>query len=84
MASKDKGPEVHEEPKQPTEGKLKDADSTSAPVPNDAELNDPPVRTSQPDVPIVQTLEVGAGAHEPVDDPNIDPDGRYNPGWDEA
>lgn len=40
------------------------ADETSAPVPNDAKLNDPPVRTNRPDVPIAGSLAAGAGAHE--------------------
>ena len=40
------------------------ADTTSAPVPNDAEANQPPVRTNRPDVPIAQVLAAGAGAHE--------------------
>jgi hypothetical protein len=40
------------------------ADETSAPVPNDAKLNDPPVRTNRPDVPIADSLAAGAGAHE--------------------
>jgi hypothetical protein len=40
------------------------ADETSAPVPNDAQLNDPPVRTNRPDVPIADSLAAGAGAHE--------------------
>ena len=40
------------------------ADKTSNPVDNDAEANQPPVRTNRPDVPIAQTLAAGAGAHE--------------------
>lgn len=53
------------------------ADTTSNPIPNDAQANDPPVRTNRPDVPIAQVLAAGAGAHEPVDDPNIGADGRF-------
>lgn len=67
------------EPAQPSEGSLKNADKTSNPVNNDAEVHDPPVRTNRPDVPILTTLAVGAGAHEPTDDPDIDVHGRYNP-----
>lgn len=59
------------------------ADKTSNPVNNDAEANQPPVRTNRPDVPIAQTLAAGAGAHEGrelnddgVDKDGIDADGR--------
>lgn len=69
----------------------KEADKTSSPVPNDAEANDPPVRTNRPDVPIAQVLTSGAGEHEgrelterkgfdgepvEVDDDGLDRDGR--------
>lgn len=67
------------EPKQPSTSGMKNADSTSNPVPNDAESNDPPVRTNRPDVPILTTLAVGAGAHEPESDPDFDVLGRYAP-----
>lgn len=40
------------------------ADTTSNPIPNDAQANQPPVRTNRPDVPIAQTLASGAGEHE--------------------
>jgi hypothetical protein len=71
-----------------TEATPAEADKTSAPVPNDAKLNDPPVRTNRPDVPIAQTLIAGAGAHagrdldhevdgEPVDANGIDAGGRF-------
>jgi len=68
------------------------ADETSAPVPNDAKLNDPPVRTNRPDVPIADSLAAGAGAHEArvldhvvtvdgveieVDENGLDADGRF-------
>jgi hypothetical protein len=47
-----------------TTAAVKNADQTSNPVPNDAEANDPPVRTNRPDVPIAASLAAGAGAHE--------------------
>lgn len=64
------------------------ADTTSAPIPNDAEANQPPVRTNRPDVPIAQVLAAGAGAHEgreldhevdgvAVDSDGLDADGRF-------
>lgn len=52
---------------QPAEGDLRDSDRTANAGPGDAEANDPPVRTDQPDVPVLTSLEVGAGAHEPPD-----------------
>jgi hypothetical protein len=54
----------------------KKADQTSSPVPNDAELEDPPVRTTRPDVPIAVSLATGAGQHEPPDPKKYHPDGR--------
>lgn len=67
------------------------ADTTSNAVPNDAEANQPPVRTNRPDVAIAQVLAAGAGAHEgrvldrevdgvAVDKDGIDADGRYHAG----
>lgn len=68
------------------------ADKTSNPVDNDAQANQPPVRTNRPDVPIAQVLAAGAGAHEgrvldrtvdvggvdvEVDKDGIDRDGRF-------
>ncbi len=53
------------------------ADKTSAPNDNDAKANQPPVRTNRPDVAIAQVLAVGAGAHEPPDDPHVGADGRW-------
>ena len=68
------------------------ADATSAPIPNDAKANQPPVRTNRPDVPIAQVLAAGAGEHEgreldhvveiegveyAVDADGIDADGRF-------
>ena len=49
----------------------------------DAELNDPPIRTTRPDVPIVQSLGTGAGQHTPPDDPRIDAEGRFVPEQEE-
>ena len=65
------------------------ADESSNPTPNDAEANQPPVRTDRPDVPIAQVLASGAGAHEgreldhevdgtAVDSDGIDADGRFH------
>jgi len=50
---------------QPDEKQLRDADRTGQAGPGDAELNDPPVRTDRPDVPVLVSLAVGAGRHEP-------------------
>lgn len=67
--------------KQPAVGSLKQADRTSNPVPNDAESNDPPVRTNRPDVEIIGSLAVGAGQHHgrtldhEVDGVAVDADG---------
>jgi hypothetical protein len=71
-----------DEPKeveQPSEGSLKQADKEVGPNIVDAELEDPPVRAVNPGTPILQTLKVGAGAHQPrdTDDENFDADGRY-------
>jgi hypothetical protein len=54
----------------------READKTSAPVPNDAQLEDPPVRTTRPDVPIGVSLATGAGEHVPPDPAKYTPDGR--------
>lgn len=62
---------------QPKEGSLKVADSRPGPDVHDAELEDAPVRTGRPDVPIVQTLKTGAGAHQPLSSEVHDLDGRY-------
>jgi hypothetical protein len=59
----------------------KQADKTSYPVPNDAEINDPPLRTNRPDVPIITSLGTGAGAHVPPSPDEVHPDGR--PVYDE-
>lgn len=62
--SKIKEQEVDVAARTVTEATPAEADKTSAPIPNDAKLNDPPVRTNRPDVPIADVLAAGAGAHE--------------------
>lgn len=56
------------------------ADETSAPGPytgDDApKVDDPPVRTTDPDQPIAQTLAAGAGEHTPPDPDVFDKEGR--------
>jgi len=52
------------------------ADETSYPIPNDAELNQPPVRTHRPDVAIAQTLAAGAGEHVPPSSDEVYASGR--------
>lgn len=64
-------------PKQPAESELKEADRVAGPYTGDADPNDPPVRTNRPDVPVLETLKVGAGAHLPNTDPAIDEAGRF-------
>lgn len=66
-------------PNQPTVSSLKEADKVSGPNIEDAELVDEPVRSNRPDVPVIQTLKVGAGAHTPPTDPHFGPDGRFYP-----
>ncbi len=63
------GPIVTSDPK-------READKTSYPVPNDAQLEDPPVRTARADVPIAVSLATGAGQHNPPDPEKYTPDGR--------
>lgn len=55
---------------------LKNADAVSGPGISDAELEDAPVRTGRPDVPVAVTLATGAGAHTPPDPDKVGPDGR--------
>jgi hypothetical protein len=62
-----------------TDNAPKKADQTNEPIGNDAAPDDPPVRAALPDTPIATTLATGAGAHVPVDDPDIGPDGRPSP-----
>ncbi len=55
------------------------ADESSEPGPYGKEgagLNDPPVRTNRPDVPIAQSLAAGAGAHTPPPEEDVDASGR--------
>lgn len=54
----------------------READKSSYPVPNDAQLDDPPLRSSRPDIGIVQSLATGAGAHNPPDPEKYDAQGR--------
>lgn len=63
------GPILTAEPK-------READKTSSPVPNDAKLEDPPVRTTRADVPIAVSMATGAGQHNPPDPELYDDDGR--------
>ncbi len=51
----------------------------AGPENQDAEGNDPPVRTNRPNVPIIQRLATGAGQHKPLNDPELDADGRLRP-----
>lgn len=51
------------------------ADKTSSPG-GEAYPEDPPVRTTRPDVPILQSLATGAGAHVPPDPEYYTPEGR--------
>lgn len=53
------------------------ADKTSNPIPNDAEINQAPVRSGRPDLPIAQVLGSGAGAHEVIRDEHLGTDGRW-------
>jgi hypothetical protein len=62
-----------------TDKPAKKADQTNEPIGNDAEPEDPPIRAALPDTPVATTLAAGAGAHQPVDDPDIGPDGRPSP-----
>jgi hypothetical protein len=54
----------------------READKTPYPVPNDAELHDPPIRVAKPNTPGIRTLATGAGAHTPPDPTAFDVDGR--------
>lgn len=86
IASAEAGPIVHEdvdtspresEPleEQPDVESLKDDDQVNAVV-GDAEPHDPPVRTTLPDVPVIGSLAVGAGQHQPTDAEEYDESGR--------
>lgn len=60
----------------PSEGQLKHDDKVPA-VHHDAGVNDPPLRTNRPDVPVIQRLAHGAGEHRPLVDDDFDDDGRF-------
>jgi hypothetical protein len=62
------------------------ADKTSIPGPSYPPAEDPPVRTTRPDVPIAVALASGAGEHTPPDLEKYTPDGRPRdlPGSDES
>lgn len=53
-----------------------EADKSSYPGPGDAKAEQPPVRTTRPDVPIVVSSSTGAGQHEPPDPGEYHADGR--------
>lgn len=53
----------------------KSADQSSYPG-GEAEIHDPPIRSTKPDVGIIRTLATGAGAHVPPDPDVYTPEGR--------
>jgi hypothetical protein len=53
-----------------------DADKTPYPVGEQPPIERPPYSTGRPDVPIVQSAVLGAGAHTPPDPAEFKPDGR--------
>lgn len=59
------GPPADKPLDQPDPKELRESDRTANAGPGDAEVNDPPVRTDRPDVPVLSSLAVGAGQHEP-------------------
>jgi hypothetical protein len=59
-----------------TEATPSPADETSMPNHLNTEHEQPPVRSSRPDVPLAQTLTAGAGEHTPPDPKVWGPDGR--------
>lgn len=70
-----------------TTNTVSDADKSSAPGPyhpdhGGPKLNDPPLRTNRPDVPIAHALSTGAGQHDPPSSDDVQFDGR--PVYDEA
>lgn len=69
---------------QPAVSALKAADQAPGLPTQDAEIHDPPLRSNRPQSELIASLAVGSGQHTPVTDPDIDPAGRYNPGWDEG
>lgn len=60
----DPGTDEQDRAKHPAEKDLK-LDDQKAAVHGDAEVDDPPVRTHLPDVPVIQRLGTGAGQHVP-------------------
>lgn len=52
------------------------AAKTSYPVPSETGVEDPPIRTTRHDVPILRSLATGAGAHVPPDPDKYHADGR--------
>lgn len=60
-----------------SEGSLPaEADKSSYPGPGDAKSEDPPARTTRPNVPIAVSSAVGAGQHVPPDPDEYTPEGR--------
>jgi hypothetical protein len=53
-----------------------EADKSSYAGPGDAEAEQPPVRTTRPDVPIAVSMATGAGQHVPPDPEKYDEAGR--------
>ena len=53
-----------------------DADKSSYPGPGDAKSEQPPVRTTRPDVGIAVSMSTGAGEHVPPDPDEYDAQGR--------
>ena len=60
----------------PKKSELKNADRISGPDVSDADIEDAPLRTGRPDVPIAVSLASGAGEHLPPDHTKFGPDGR--------
>lgn len=55
---------------------IAEADKTSYPVPNDAGLDEPPLRSPRAPVDLAASLATGAGAHNPPDPEKFEWDGR--------
>lgn len=53
-----------------------EADKSPYPVQEQPPVERPPYATGRPDVPIVQSAVLGAGAHTPPDPDQFHPDGR--------
>src|SRR4029077_9086185 len=54
-----------------------EADKSSYAGPGDAEAEQPPVRTTRPDVAIAVSMASGAGEHQPPDPDKYDEMGRW-------